>query len=122
MMYKKAGLNKRENRRSFHMKNQKTNKDQANLARRGIKIDELEELEEDREETKKISKQDEKMRQKLKEYQKEKDRKKELESKNKKPPFRAGVYRDFGRFDPGNDSFLFYVLLHTYTLGISFKN
>ena len=120
MMYKKAPSHKREDRIINHKKNQETQKHQANLARRGIKIEDLEDIEEDQKETK-IPKQDKKMRQKLEEFQKQKERKKEEEAKSKRPPFRVGDYKGFGRFEPGN----FYFQLNKGRISlwkISFKN
>ena len=122
-MYKKAPSHKREDRIINHKKNQEIQKHQAKLARRGIKIEDLEDIEdieEDQKETK-ISKQDQKMRQKLEEFQKQRERKKEEEAKSKRPPFRVGDYKGFGRFEPGN----FYFQLNKGRISlwkISFKN
>ena len=63
----------------------------------------------------------EELSQKLEEFQKQKERKKEEEAKSKRPPFRVGDYKGFGRFEPGN----FYFQLNKGRISlwkISFKN
>ena len=106
-MFKKSGLGMmkdRQRRNEFHQINQKNKKFNANLARRGITLDdeERDDVVDENEPKKKISQKKKEANDraiKLAEFLTKKDMKLRDAEQNKKPPFNVGVYKGFDKFD-----------------------
>ena len=107
-MFKKSGLGMKKDRQArskFHQLNQKNKKFDSNLARRGINLND-EERDDivDENEPKKISQISKRFAandraKKLAEFRTKKEMKSREAEQNKKPPFKVGVYKDFGNFN-----------------------
>ena len=106
-MFKKSGLGMtkdRQRRNQFHQINQKNKKFNANLARRGITLDdeERDDVVDENEPKKKISQKKKEANDraiKLAEFRTNRDMKLRDAEQNKKPPFNVGVYKGFDKFD-----------------------